>query len=650
MKFGKAPYNFVNLPTKPKRIQKEHVGKHNILRKENYTGYLEYIVTTKSPLFIGAIEEEKKKNDFNVIKPFEINGQRAIPGSSIRGMIYNLLEILSDSPFKNFEDRQLYFRDIASGGKLSEKYFQQINDIKKGLLFLENGSFFITPVDNSNFESEPKNISKSKNKQNTFEVSENTIKWRTGLINKPLSKSGKGFYCGEYEFKLSNTKDPIPVPDEVLHDFFYDEMENKNEAHRIAYSLKGTKKLYLDWAKYFSKNPHSNDAKGIPVFYTLDGNEKVKTFGHTKYHRIPHAHKISHFIPKSHRSIDNDNIGMSEALMGNKEDFASRLRFTDALLTKNDPDIYEDKGILKILMTPKPTSFSFYLQQDSTDPKELTNYSSDHGEIRGYKLYWNKNIVDWKENEEDADSKFQKKIEPIKEGVEFSGKIYYNNLTKKELGLLLFALELEDGMYHRLGMGKPYGMGMVKVSISEYKRYKSDKRYQRPGSDFFNGAATGKIGFYIDHYLKSEWRLMDKNEYFRRYKFDFKLMSSEPSSIIAADEEHSYISYKAIKDFKYPLVTLPGNIDIIGRGDFTCNDATFISTQNEKRYMAKIESITNPMAIHFNIDGNIDGKNGKVIRKSGQIIAVNVKGENHVKPGEEKILYTIDQLIQDENG
>ena len=60
----------------------------------------------------------------------------------------------------------------------------------------------------------------------------------------------------------------------------------------------------------------------------------------------------------------------------------------------------------------------------------------------------------------------------------FESKIRFENLTKEELGALLLVLDLPEGCAHKLGMGKPLGLGSVKITptltlIDREKRYSS---------------------------------------------------------------------------------------------------------------------------------------------------------------------------------
>lgn len=51
-------------------------------------------------------------------------------------------------------------------------------------------------------------------------------------------------------------------------------------------------------------------------------------------------------------------------------------------------------------------------------------------------------------------------------------KVYFEDVTKEELSALIFCLNLEEESFHRIGRGKPYGMGAVKIKVDEAKAVK----------------------------------------------------------------------------------------------------------------------------------------------------------------------------------
>lgn len=201
--------------------------------------------------------------------------------------------------------------------------------------------------------------------------------------------------------------------------------------------------------------------------------------------------------------------------------YAGRVFVTDAIIddAASVEQVTDDEGkaiVPPILATPKPTSYQHYLMQpnqdDSNKPRQLYHYS-DVGKtvIRGFKRYWFKrergpedlrvkhpdesnwvdqNAKDLFENEKINDRYVVKErnsqltqFMPIKtkSGKHFTFYIHFENLREDELGALLWTLELpgpKKGHYrHSLGMGKPLGMGAVKLTPTLFLTNRRD-RYQ----------------------------------------------------------------------------------------------------------------------------------------------------------------------------
>ena len=65
-------------------------------------------------------------------------------------------------------------------------------------------------------------------------------------------------------------------------------------------------------------------------------------------------------------------------------------------------------------------------------------------------------------------------VEAIMPGATFTFDIVCENLDQQELGLLLYSLELEEGMSHTLGRGKPLGFGNVRIKVEKIEKRLSD--------------------------------------------------------------------------------------------------------------------------------------------------------------------------------
>jgi len=168
---------------------------------------------------------------------------------------------------------------------------------------------------------------------------------------------------------------------------------------------------------------------------------------------------------------------------------ASRVRFTDAHVgetLENQAAYYDEVRILKELASPKLSATEFYLEKNP-DYADLWNYdyavnwrSHRYGipgfkpKIKGRKFYWHhKNPNPYVDKEKESDPDFVSDrnvaIRALKKENTFKFKVYFNNITASELKKLLWILEIggkkEHG--HKIGMGKPLGMGSVKISVDQ---------------------------------------------------------------------------------------------------------------------------------------------------------------------------------------
>lgn len=247
---------------------------------------------------------------------------------------------------------------------------------------------------------------------------------------------------------------------------------------------------------------------GDPLFYLVDANEQLQFFGPTMMFRLPYPRTAQDFVPERLRR--ESDVDLAEAIFGyTKSDklpsgksraYASRVFVTNAALVGNQGNVWltaENEMITpRILSSPKPTTFQHYLVQGNDaarEKKNLKHYASatpDETVIRGHKLYWHKQENLERQDIEADTSQIEKAksqltgIKPVRAGVAFKFRVYFENLNDAELGALLWVLGLPEGHSQSLGMGKPLGMGAVKIAPTLYLSQRSE-RYSKL---FANGA------------------------------------------------------------------------------------------------------------------------------------------------------------------
>ncbi|MGI8916465.1 MAG: TIGR03986 family type III CRISPR-associated RAMP protein, partial [Chloroflexota bacterium] len=236
--------------------------------------------------------------------------------------------------------------------------------------------------------------------------------------------------------------------------------------------------------------------EGEPVFFLCEermrdtANPDALAFlGRAQMFRLPYDRTPEELRPKELWPADLD---LAEAMFGVVERGAGgrdgriirgRLRFEDAVAQRTRADWLEPELIPHILSAPEVTAFAHYLTQDGRQQKDqLTTYiDDDQTTLRGHKWYWHRwdagsatgGIAQVRHPQSDQllprlrdggpGMTQLTAIRPVKAGVEFSTRVSFDNLSAVELGALVSALSLPEGCAHKLGMGKPLGLGSVRL-------------------------------------------------------------------------------------------------------------------------------------------------------------------------------------------
>ncbi len=254
-----------------------------------------------------------------------------------------------------------------------------------------------------------------------------------------------------------------------------------------------------------------------PVFYIISKkDDKLVFFGRAYLFRLPYHQSPLDFVPEPLRRPDD--IDYAEALFGftskDKTSYAGRITVTDAKLCKGQSDIwlFNEPITPRILASPKPSTIQHYLVQTTEQKDHLVHYGSERLEdiaasgtadtksatvIRGFKRYWHQGLGDGLNIEEirraieennqrlkdknratdDKEDTQHTKMKPVRHGVKFNFRVHFENLSDRELGALCWILqptgEPGKSYCHHLGMGKPLGLGGVKL---EAKLFRIDRR------------------------------------------------------------------------------------------------------------------------------------------------------------------------------
>lgn len=510
---------------------------HDALSSELYTGQIKYKLKAKTDIAVGGTNNNDTVRCYRTAED-----NLAIPGSTIRGMVKSNAMLLSFASFKDdIADYRLMYRELANGN-LKKRYGKILGinsrvvdktkmslpeNVKAGYLVCKAGKYLIygTKSDGENgtnyFPISEKYISENSDKfkylysdkfghslqykegakfvrrgqridvanANDFygkqngkyipfyeKVSFNTNSdSRVVWIGAPDDNKGhyKGCIVGTgpmprkkalYLFDGIDLKNYISIDDESVNSFEIDYNNKKNNLSKSDKSLKEKMTKYFDL-------PEEGD-EPRPVFYIKLG--KRIYFGYTPNLRIFYDHSIHDGLKQIEKSTDmvREMFGYTDK----DSSFKSRVSFSEAIVWNDS--IRETPEQAYILGGPKASSYLYYIQQPENDVK---TYNDKDFELRGVKQYWlrnqaveNRTVV----REDNGNDNVKSKFTAVPKGSVFEGTLRFHNLTKEELGLLLFSLELHPGeSTQNIGKAKAFGYGAVKVTIDRLERYDSEKAY-----------------------------------------------------------------------------------------------------------------------------------------------------------------------------
>ncbi|RMD61457.1 hypothetical protein D6833_08200, partial [Candidatus Parcubacteria bacterium] len=148
---------------------------------------------------------------------------------------------------------------------------------------------------------------------------------------------------------------------------------------------------------------------------------------------------------------------------------AGKVHIGDAIAPKRK---YELMGLITLdaLSTPKPEARTnaYVIRQGGRNI------------VRGRKFYRHRldGVLTRPGGKKDRQNKT---VQPVAPGSVFTFEVEYNDLREEELRLLLYALALEPGLWHKIGLGKPIGMGSAHIEIISWQRIDRKARYRSLG-------------------------------------------------------------------------------------------------------------------------------------------------------------------------
>lgn len=492
-----APYHFVPLSQWVYSPDWAHLVSHDHPFQEGLSGTLQYELTNQTPLLVGGEQARPANQPARIQWARDPDGKPLIPGSSLKGMIRNVLEIATFAKFRQVDDSHFAYRDISSA---DSRYASQVLDSKTlaywlrydtarqgwtlrearyTVLFTDDFNRYSgKPIHNEPFKQSAKDkyrLWPLTSPAVPFALGERTMPGTKGkMVTVPCATklgaadaplSGYPVFAGSRPGKKEYRDSRLN-----FNYCFYDAADEVQlcDGHYLALVHKMFAAHDEELVDYLKKHPHP--ALGIPLFVKQKAG-KVLAMGFAQMPKMLYDRSIGEIATQQQPARTASALfDFPELLFGTLAhsgfSLKSRVSFGDALCQ-------EDKGrslsTPVILGQPKASYLGAYLEQkadaagNASGP--LSQYDAN-SRLSGWKRYPAQTDFSYR-MPPDLSNKgnVQSQLELMAAHSRFAGKIVFHNLKAEELGALIWALtpdgEQAARFHHGLGHGKSLGAGAV---------------------------------------------------------------------------------------------------------------------------------------------------------------------------------------------
>ena len=496
----RAPFNFVPLNEIPYLPDWAGLISCDMPFKDGLSGKIRLRITAETPVFVCDKVQENNAVPCEFCHVMDSLGNKRyfIPGTSIKGILRNVLEIISFGKMTQVQNQSFGIRDLNNG--TDGTFYRakvKVDKVHCGWLRMDEGGYLLDDCglpwrisaeeidrkyhiglmdfikDRDNFRSDSNKTAQrkysllhayGKDSQLTdyFEPvtipginaggrkfvrfshggMEGTIVFtgQPGPRQKKYNeKKKKDVFSGklfEFVFPSQHAKSSIPVPESVFKEF---ESIHQNSA---------------DYTEFRKKQLRRGEE--IPVFFIYNEDGEIDTMGISYMYKFPAFNKVYNGIPLP--LLDRTKRDLSECIFGfadKGDSLKGRVQFSAAALC-GELSFHEDVKLA--LAKPHPSYYPLYLGKGQT-------WNTSNIRIAGRKRYPVRLEPDLLHNE--GTDKMSRIIRPMKAGVTFEGDVRFFNLRPIELGALLSAIDFcqHEECSHNIGQGKPLGYGKVKLNV-----------------------------------------------------------------------------------------------------------------------------------------------------------------------------------------
>ncbi len=527
------PYNFV------KNDFKKSIRNSYKIKGKN-SGEISFTVLNTSPFLIPQ-EENGVKMPLKSEK-----GEYIIPASSLKGLIKNNFETITNSCFSVIEDRaEKNVYDFRKDFNRDDNFHKNQIEIVPARVIEKEGKHFIEKLssawinDKALVKDEKDELDSSGNPKKcvTKEVIEN-FKWEklkgsaltinivntthdsskiktlkgkhySGYIKDTGINFGNAHHQRFFYYKDTNNIETFEVHDKVL-DKYKVVLARQKEENRKNYKPNGGKNPWIT-------TYHHTEAKSGSLLWAIveKSTKRVLALSYVETPKITYYNGVEDLLDKLNHCNDINNLCYACRVFGTviKKDavdenvaLKGKVEFFD--LHHSGVALISGKALrMDILDAPEPANAGFYVD------KEHNSYDEPGATIRGRKFYWNhsdkQGIKTTEELEKSkiinasASGEQSSLVKPFLSGNSFIGKVRFKDLSDEELGALLLAFGNENSL-HKLGAGKPLGMGSIKIENIKLNLDSKDK-YNSFSNSFIVETEKGSYINSFKEFMKSSF-------------------------------------------------------------------------------------------------------------------------------------------------
>lgn len=444
-----APYSFIPLNKKIYIPSWSEQISQDIPFSDSESGFIRISFTNTTPILIS--------DGGRPIACSTPDGNRRflIPASSLKGMIRNVMEIMTFSRFDedSYNENHFGYRDLKKESTNYDTYKKIMqNNVKCGWLRYnkDNDKYILYPcVDFDTIDIENLNDYNYIASGNAIEKFE-----RLGCTYPEIN--GKKLVCTGHM-------------DGKKHEYLFGEKTGETkiineEVARIFESINQTS-TYFDSERRNSYKYRLDRDNEVPVFFIEDQKGNVTRFGFARMFRIAYKHSVSDGIKQE----DRQGKDLCQCIFGytsKEKSVKGRIQFSHAF-SNYIPTDNELNSVRGVLGTPRASFYPFYLNQTNG---QLKDYNYDAIEIAGRKRYpihsdtYITELPTGNNNEKVITEMYMLPANNM-----FTTEIAIHNLRKIEIGALLSALTFHNtpNTFHNIGMAKGYGYGKLRITNIE---------------------------------------------------------------------------------------------------------------------------------------------------------------------------------------